>query len=229
MSDINFNHTWIVLPAHNEARHITQTLQDLLAQGFKNIVVVDDGSTDETPHLVKKFPVFLLKHTLNRGQGAALQTGTDFALLKNAQIIVHFDADGQFLAQEISSAIQPLLSHQTDIVLGSRFLNITQKHSIPWLKRKIILPVSRLINNVVTGIKLTDAHCGFRAMTQATAQKIKITQDGMSHNTQIISQIKKNKLKYQEVPITVIYNEFGQGIDGGFKILKELFINNFVK
>ncbi|MFH1457102.1 MAG: glycosyltransferase family 2 protein, partial [Patescibacteria group bacterium] len=85
------------------------------------------------------------------------------------------------------------------------------------------------INNIFTKIKLTDVHCGFRALSRRAAEKIKIMQDGMSHGTEIISQIKKNKLKYREVPVSVIYKNFGQGVGGGFRILKELIIGKIIQ
>ena len=110
--------------------------------------------------------------------------------------------------------------------MGSRFLK--KNKNIPKLKKYIIYPVSKIINTFFTGIKLTDVHCGFRALSKKAAEKININQDGMSHNTEIISQIKKFKLKYREVPVTVIYKEFGQGIKGGLNILKELFFGKFL-
>lgn len=218
--------TFVVVPAYNEAKNIQNTLDDLLKYGYK-IVVVDDGSQDETVALALAKNVSVVCQQINRGQGAALQTGTEFALQSGAKIIVHFDADGQFLAEEILGVIQPLITNEVDIILGSRFL---QKNiQMPWLKRKIIHPASRLINYFLTGLKLSDAHCGLRAMNKLAAEKIIILQDGMSHNTEIVAQIKKNNLRFKELPVSVIYKEFGQGIGGGFKILWELLIQKVIK
>ena len=218
--------TFVVVPAYNEAKNIQNTLDDLLKYGYK-IVVVDDGSQDETVALALAKDVSVICQQINRGQGAALQTGTEFALQNGARIVIHFDADGQFLANEISNVIQPLINNEADIILGSRFL---QKNiQMPWLKRKIIHPVSRLINYFLTGLKLSDAHCGLRAMNRLAAEKIVILQDGMSHNTEIVAQIKKNNLRFKELPVSVIYKEFGQGIGGGFKILWELLIQKVIK
>ncbi len=212
---------FIIIPAFNEEKHIAQVIENLLEYNYK-IIVIDDCSTDNTFEIAKRFPITVLRHIINRGQGAALQTGTDFAIKNNAEIIVHFDADGQYLVNEIQQTLIPLLNNEVDIILGSRFLQ--KNKNMPFAKRKIIHPVSRIINKLITGIKLTDAHCGYRVLSNKAAQKIKILQDGMSHNTEITSQIKKNNLKFKEVPVTVIYNEFGQGIGAGFKILKELFL-----
>ena len=214
------------MPAYNEAKNIQNTLDDLLKCGYK-IVVVDDGSQDETVALARTKRVNMVCQQINRGQGAALQTGTEFALQGGAKIIIHFDADGQFLAEEILSVIQPLINNEADIILGSRFL---QKNTqMPWLKRRVIHPVSRLVNYFLTGLKLSDAHCGLRAMNRLAAEKIVILQDGMSHNTEIVAQIKKNNLRFKELPVSVIYKEFGQGIRGGFRILWELLIQKVIK
>lgn len=220
---------FIIIPVFNEEKQIAQVIESLLKHNYK-IVVVDDCSSDKTLKIANNFPVTTLKHAINLGQGASLFTGTQFALKKGADIIVHFDGDAQFLSKEIEAVIKPILEDGIDIVLGSRFnTNKTQIRTqnntnmqIPFFKKYIILPAAKIINYFLTGIKLTDAHCGFRAMNRNAAKKISISQNRMSHNTEIVSQIKKNNLKYKEVPVTVIYHEFGQGIGGGFKILKEL-------
>lgn len=239
MEDNEKNQIYIVIPAYNEEKNIVAVIGDLLKYGYK-IVVIDDCSKDNTWDVLQNLPVIKLKHKINRGQGAALQTGTEFALQNNASIIVHFDGDGQFLASEIESVIKPIVNNEVDIVLGSRFLNskfqacswpgpgIPNSKNIPFLKKYIILPVARIINYFFTGLNLTDAHCGFRAMNKITAEKINITQDRMSHNTEIVAQIKKNNLKYKEVPVTVIYKEFGQGVSGGFRILRELILGKLI-
>lgn len=230
------NKIYLVIPVYNEEKNLAQVLTDLLQYDYQ-VVVVDDGSTDNTFQIAKKFPITSLRHQINRGQGAALETGTQYALQKGAGIIVHFDGDGQFLANEIQLVVEPVLSHQVDIVLGSRFCadkrgfstRINADSNIPFLKKYLILPMAKIINWLISGIKLTDAHCGFRAMNRYAAEKIRITQDGMSHNTEIVAQIKKYHLKYQEIPVTVIYHEFGQGVGGGVKILRELFLGKLIK
>jgi glycosyltransferase involved in cell wall biosynthesis len=190
------------------------------------VVVVDDGSVDQTSAIVARHQgIFLVKHFINRGMGAALQTGNSFALSKGAEIIVHFDADGQMQVEDIAAMIQPLLAGEVDISLGSRFLG--KYSNIPWTKKYLIQPVARIINYIFTKLWLSDVHNGFRAMTSATAKKLTIRQDGMAHNTEIPAGIKRNKLRYVEIPVTIIYNEFGQGVGGGFKILRDLIVKKF--
>jgi glycosyltransferase involved in cell wall biosynthesis len=207
---------WIVIPAFNEEKIITATVQGLLAQGYENVVVVDDGSFDNTFESAQKTGVHVLQHMINRGQGAALQTGHDYVLLKNAEIVVDFDADGQFDPKDIAFAIEKLKKEKLDVVLGSRFLD--NRSNLPFTKKYFILPVAKFVNRFFTGVKLTDVHNGFRIFTRQALEKIEITQDKMAHNTEIVAQIKKNKLRFVEVPVKVFYADYGQSWYGGIEI-----------
>src|SRR3989338_2541588 len=218
---------FFIIPAYNEEKNIGRVIRDLFQHGYKNIVVVDDGSGDDTYIEAQKMGVTVLKHEVNRGQGAALQTGNDFALDNGAEIIAHFDADEQMNIDDIKEAIKKINENNLDIVFGSRFLNGAV--GVPWTKRFIILPVARFLNNFFSGLKLTDAHNGFRVMTKGVAKKIIITQDGMAHNSEIPAQVKKYNLSYAEIPVNFIYKEYGQGIGGGVKILGDLFIGLLIK
>ncbi len=217
---------FVVIPAFNEEERIGQVLQDLSDLSYQ-VVVVDDASTDNTANVVRQYSVILLQHKVNRYQGAALQTGNEYALSQGAEIIVHFDADGQFLVKEIKEIIKPIIEDDYDIVFGSRFLE--KKSNVPWLKANLIHPLARLVNRIFLGVKLSDPQSGFRAMNRVTAKEIIIEQDGMAHCSEIMSKAFAHKLKIKEVSITVIYHEFGQGLSGGFKILHDLFINKFLK
>jgi len=211
---------WVIIPAHNEAKNIEQVIKQLL-EATANIVVVDDCSQDNTLSILKRLPVHSLSHLINRGQGAALQTGTDFALQAGAGIIVHFDADGQMQVKDIYRMTEPILNGGIDICLGSRFLD--NKSKVPWTKKWFILKPALLFHWLFTGLKLSDAHCGFRAMSKKAAQEIQITQDGMAHATEILDQIRINDLKYREISVEILYNEYGQRFSSGFKILRDLF------
>jgi glycosyltransferase involved in cell wall biosynthesis len=185
--------------------------------------VVDDGSKDKTVELAKKAGAIVLEHKINCGQGAALQTGNDFALIKKADLVVHFDGDGQFLASEIKNLIQPIIEDNYEVVFGSRFLG--KKSKIPKFKEKIILPLGKIINKLFLGIKTTDPQNGFRALSRKALKKIAIKNNGMAHCSEILFKTKEYNLKFKEIPTTVIYNDFGQRSSGGFKILKDLFMN----
>ncbi|RJQ34841.1 glycosyltransferase family 2 protein [Candidatus Parcubacteria bacterium] len=217
---------FVVIPAYNEAKRIRPVLESLISLPYE-IVVVDDASSDNTAQIVSQYPVALLRHKINRDQGAALETGNQYALSKGAEVIVHFDADGQFLAEEIDEILAPILDQNYDIVFGSRFLD--KKSNMPWLKKNILFPLARLVNRVLLGIKLSDPQNGFRAMTKETAQKIKIEQDGKAHCSEIAAKAFNYKLKIKEIPITVIYREFGQGFSGGLRILKDLIVSKLIK
>ena len=208
-----------VIPAYNEAKSIVAVIGRVkpLVDG---LVVVDDHSADQTFSLAKSTGVTVLHHIINRGQGAALQTGNDYALLHGADIIVHFDADGQFLAEEIKDLTQPIINGQADIVFGSRFLG--KKSNLPKFKKNIIMPLAKAINRVFFGINLSDPQNGFRAMSAQVAREIRIENDGMAHCNEILIKAFRNKYRIKEVPITVIYHEFGQKFSGGIRIIKDL-------
>jgi glycosyltransferase involved in cell wall biosynthesis len=211
--------TYIVIPAFNEEKSIAAVIEGLLHEKFKNIIVVDDGSSDKTRSLVKNYPVFLINHLINLGQGAALQTGTEFALKQGAKIIVHFDADGQHRASDIQRFIEKI-EQGYEIVLGSRFLSADR--SVPFTKKYFLLKPGILINWFFTGLKLTDAHNGFRALSANAANLIRITQNGMAHNSEICEQVSRKELNYAEVPVDIIYKEYGQGFGSGVKIVFDL-------
>ncbi len=208
-----------VIPAYNEAQNIVAVI-NRVKPVVDELVVVDDHSADQTLALAKSTGVTVLHHIVNRGQGAALQTGNDYALLHNADIIVHFDADGQFLAEEIKDITKPIIDGQADIVFGSRFLG--KKSNLPRLKKNIIMPLAKAINKIFFGINLSDPQNGFRAMNAKVAKEIRIENDGMAHCNEILIKSFRRKYRIQEVPITVIYHEFGQKFSGGIRIIKDL-------
>ncbi|MDD5626185.1 MAG: glycosyltransferase family 2 protein [Patescibacteria group bacterium] len=229
----NFNKIVVVIPAYNEEKNIEKVINEVKPL-VNELVIVDDGSSDKTFELAKKQGVTVLRHLINRGQGAALQTGDEYALNNQADIVVHFDADGQFLSSEIKEIILPIQNGEADAVFGSRFLG--KKSEIPWFKEKIIIPLAGLVNKILINISLTDPQNGFRALSRKALEKITIENDGMAHCSEILYKVSKNKLTIKEVPITVIYHDFGQGIfrgngrgTGGLRIIKDLFLARLMK
>jgi len=217
---------WIIVPAHNEQDNIFGVIKSL-QELTPNIVVVNDASTDRTGEIVRALNCYLLDHMVNRGQGAALQTGTEFALENGAEIIVHFDADGQMQAKDIYRILTPILDKQAEIVFGTRFLE--KKSRIPWTKKFFILKPAIIFNWIFTGIKLSDAHNGFRALSKKAARSIKITQDGMAHATEILDQVRAHDLKYSEAPVEIVYNQYGQRFTSGLKIIMDLIIAKVIR
>jgi len=214
--------TTIVIPAFNEEKRIGKVLKSLLKYPYQ-IIVVNDGSSDNTSKIVKEFgKVKLINNKTNLGQGASIRLGIQLALSSKSDIIVTFDADGQHRASEIKKFIKKINAGY-DVVLGSRFL---KKTKLP-LKRKILLKGSILVERIFLGIKLTDAHNGFRAFTSNAARKIKIRENGMAHASEIIYRIKENGLKYSEIPVNIHYsadtiNKGGNTIVRSFEVLYKL-------
>lgn len=217
---------FIVIPAHNEALVIGDVIKKLLER-YRNIIVVDDCSTDQTDQIAKNYPIYCLRHVVNLGQGAALQTGDELALALGADVIVHFDADGQHRVDQIEKLTEPIRAGRADIVFGSRFLGVTS--ALPRLKRWILLPLGRLVNWFFTGLRLSDAHNGFRAMSREAADRINIRLNRMAHATEIVSQVREHRLRYQEVPVVIDYREFGQGLTGGLRIIRDLILKAILK
>jgi polyprenyl-phospho-N-acetylgalactosaminyl synthase len=210
-----------IIPALNEEKMIGEVVKKVKPL-VDEVVLVDDGSRDQTRELAAAAGAVVLRHQINRGQGAALETGNQYALQNGAEIILHFDADGQFLAEDIPAVLAPLISGQAEMVFGSRFLE--KKSELPWLKEKIFMPIARLVNLLLLGAVLTDPQSGFRAGTSAAWQQIRINQNGMAHCSEIIAKVFKNRLRVIEVPITVRYDEFGQKFSGGVRIVKDLLL-----
>ena len=218
--------TVCVIPAWNEAKNIVKVVTGVRPV-VNEVVVVDDRSRDDTASLAQAAGATVLRHPINRGQGAALQTGNDYALKNGADIIVHFDADDQFLAAEITDVIAPIISGQADIVFGSRFLG--KKANLPFIKKYLIMPGAQLFNRLFLGVKLSDPQNGFRAMSRRAAEAIKIANREMAHNSEIQAKAFKAKLKIAEVPVTVTYHRFGQKLSGGFKVISDLLIHKIIK
>jgi len=193
---------WIVVAAYNEADRLETTLRDLLTTGVGQIVVVDDGSFDDTRSVAARFPVWTLRHPVNCGQGAAVRTGITFALDRGADVIVTFDADGQHDASDIPGLIAPILERRTDVVLGSRFLG--RAIDMP-RGRRLLLTCARWLTRIVARVAVTDPQNGLRAFSRHAAREIRIAQDGMAHASEIVEQLPGRRLRFCEAPVTVRY------------------------
>jgi polyprenyl-phospho-N-acetylgalactosaminyl synthase len=221
---------WIVIAAFNEESRLGRTIDGLHEKGYRQIIVVDDGSRDGTAAVVLEHGAWLLRHAVNLGQGAALQTGIAFALKQGAEYIVTFDADGQHDAAEIEAMLEPVRSGTADITLGSRFLGKTV--DIPF-SRWLILKGGVIFTRIVSNVKVTDTHNGFRAMSRAAALKIHITLNRMAHASELLDQVYEHQLKYQEVPVTIRYTadtlQKGQSSLNAVRIVLQLFLGRLVK
>lgn len=189
----------IVIAAYNEGNRIDQTLRSLA--GYQT-VVVDDGSSDDTFRVARGHATWVLRHPINCGQGAALQTGIDFAVSKGATAIVTFDADGQHDPADLPTMLQPILSGECDVVLGSRFLGNTV--DMPPVRR-VMLGLATWFTRRTSGLSVTDTHNGFRVFSRYAASRLRIRQPRMAHASEILDQIGALKLRYVERPVTIRY------------------------
>ena len=221
--------TFVVVPAYNEGRVIGDVITGL-ASAFPNIVVVNEGSSDETAEILRGLPAVVVKHQINLGQGASLQTGITFALERGANYIVTFDADGQHRAEDALSALRLLAEGQCDVVCGSRFLGTTS--NVPRM-RKIILKTVVGLANLTAGTKMTDAHNGLRALSRRAASCLDLHQSGMAHASEIMSQLRNHKMNIREVPVQINYTQYslakGQSSLNSINILVDLVIGRFMK
>lgn len=221
---------FVIIPSYNEGTVIRETVAPLIKTGY-TVVVVDDCSSDNTREALAGLPVYYLKHIMNQGQGAAIQTGIAFALENNAAYAVTFDADGQHNYQEIPALLDPIIAGRADITMGTRFKREKDIGQIP-AARKIILKGAILVNGLITGMWLTDAHNGFRAMNRTALSKINLRENRMAHASEILTQIKQARLRYEEVPVNIVYTEYskmkGQSHSNSINILIDLLLNKFV-
>lgn len=208
---------WIVLPAYNEEKIIQDTLREIQSAGYKNIIVVDDGSTDDTYERVKAISgVIALRHKLNRGKGAATKTGIEAAKILGANVIVTMDSDGQHNPKDIARLVEPIEKNHCDVVLGTRLKN---PKGMPWYKI-----CANHIGNALTwyfyGLWVSDSQSGFRAYSRHASELINTKTDRYEYDSEVIREIYIYKLKYKEVPIEVRYTEYSMG-----KIQKQGFWN----
>ena len=196
--------TYIVVPAYNESEVIGLVLDELHKQNYRNIIVVDDGSTDSTYLKTKEKYVVILRHMLNRGKGAAVKTGIEAAKILQADQIVTFDADGQHEPHDIKKALK--LLEKFDVVLGKR--DFKEKH-IPFFK-KIGNFIGNLITWLIHGLWVSDSQSGMRAYSKNAISLIETTADRYEYDSEIMREIVRNKLSYTEMPIHVRYTEYSQ-------------------
>lgn len=215
---------WVVIPLYNEAEVIGGVIRGLLTE-FPHVVCIDDGSTDGSGSIASSAGARLLRHPINLGQGAALQTGFEYALEQGAHYVVTFDADGQHRVEDALAMVDRARADNLAIVFGSRFLDDRTK---PGLLKKIVLKTAVWVTNITTRTKLTDAHNGLRVIRDDALRQVKLRQDRMAHGTEIVVQLGKTKLPFAEQPVEVLYTDYskakGQSLLNSVNILVDLII-----
>lgn len=197
----------VIVPVYNEESVINSVVQDI-AKYYKYIICVNDGSKDNSSQIIAQTKAILIEHPINMGQGAALQTGIEFARQFNKiHYFATFDSDGQHKTSDLNKMVKEAKKNQYDIILGSRFLGTT----IGLTKsKKAILKLAIWFTNVTSGLKLTDTHNGLRVFNRKMADEIQITMSDMSHASEILEIISKNKYTYKEVPVTIEYTDYSK-------------------
>ena len=218
---------FVIIPVFNEAPEILYRIINQFSNDYF-LVIVDDGSA--ASYQLTRENAVLLKHATNKGQGAAIRLGIDYALKNGADYIATFDADGQHRLIDLQKMETVIQSKNYDIVIGNRFHSPTT--GMPFIK-KILLKGGVLLQNTVLGIRLADAHNGLRLFNKHAAEKIIITENRMAHASDIIYQIKLHNLSYCEVPIQVEYSSYakkkGQSVFNSLAILFLIFKIRFRK
>lgn len=209
------DNVYIIIPAYNEGKVIGQVLTDIKKQGFKNIIVVDDGSSDSTYQDAKKSGAVVLRHFINRGKGAAVKTGLEAAKVLKAEYIITMDGDGQHESKDLNLIFNELKSGY-DVVLGSRFL---KQNKMP-LPNRVFNYVANILTYFFYGIQVTDSQSGFRGYNSKALNLIETQSEEYEFDTEVLREISKHDLKFKEVPIKVYYTEYSRS-----KIRKQGFIN----
>ncbi|MFZ2226236.1 MAG: glycosyltransferase family 2 protein [Candidatus Moraniibacteriota bacterium] len=209
--------TIIVIPAYNEAEVIQSVIREIKSAGYENIVVVDDGSADDTKAKAEELiGKNALRHKLNRGKGGATKTGIEAAKILGADIIVTVDGDGQHDPKDIQKLIAPILENKADVVLGTRLIDPA---GMP-LHKIIANHIGNFFTWYLFGLWVTDSQSGFRAYSRRAADLINTKADRYEYDSEVIREIYIYKLKYVEIPISVRYTEYSMG-----KVQKQGFIN----
>jgi glycosyltransferase involved in cell wall biosynthesis len=223
-------HTYVIIPAKDEGPRIERVVKAVQEAGFDHIIVVDDGSRDHTGKIAARAGATVLRHLINLGAGAATQTGIAFALSQQAQYLVTLDGDGQHLAEDITLLMERLWEQDLDLVIGSRFL--LKENKIPPVRRFYNL-AGNFITFLVTGIYLSDSQSGFRAFRKEVAELLKTTQNGFEYCSETIIYVMEEKLRYEEVPIQVLYTDEtmqkGQNFLNGLNMIWRLFTHKLIK
>lgn len=220
----NYDDTWLVVPCYNEGPVIGDVLRNAL-QTFPNIVAVNDGSVDNSAADIHAAGAHLVNHPVNLGQGAAIQTGVEYARAQpGAKFFVTFDADGQHQVHDVVRMVERLRTEPVDIIVGTRFADGAATDNVPWIKR-LVLKTVVLLSPRSRRLGLTDAHNGLRAFNAKVAAEMNIRMNGMSHASEIVTMMDHHGWRVAEEPVDILYTDYsmskGQSLVNGVNILAD--------
>lgn len=216
---------WLVVPLFNEAQVIGDVVRSA-REVFPNVVCVDDGSVDDSAAEAARAGAVVVRHPVNLGQGAALQTGFDYALTDpKMHWVVTFDADGQHQIDDVVAMLDLARPEGLDVVFGSRFLDDRTEAGFA---KKLVLQTAVAYTNLTTKTRLTDAHNGLRLISRDVVARLDITQNRMAHASELVAQIGAMKVRYAESPVHILYTDYsrakGQSLWNAVNILVELIL-----
>lgn len=214
---------WVIIPVFNEAGMIARVVADLQA-AFCNVVCVDDGSSDGSAGAIAATGAHLVRHPINMGQGAALQTGLSYALARSgSRFFVTFDADGQHQVSDAADMVDVARAEHADVVLGSRFLG--GHRQVPPLKRLVLRTIVAL-SPTARRMRLTDVHNGLRVFNRPVAETLRISMNDMAHASEIVALLARSSWTVREAPVTIRYTDYskgkGQSLLNGINIVFDL-------
>ncbi len=218
---------YIVIPVYNEAPVLKETVAEIRRAGYKNIIIVDDGSVDGSYSEAIKTGVIVLRLAINRGKGAAVKTGVEAVKILKANVVVTIDGDGQHNPDDIKAMLN-LINKGYDVVLGSRLKN---PKGMPWYKI-IANYLGNFFTFLIYGLWVTDSQSGFRAYSKKAINLIDTKTDRYEYDSEVIREINRHDLKYKEIPIEVRYTEYSmnkttkQGFKNGIKTLIKMLISH---
>lgn len=223
-----YDDVWLVIPVFNEDTVIADIVVDA-RRTFANVVCIDDGSHDDSAIAAEHAGAVVVRHPVNLGQGAALQTGFDYAKTDpRMRYAVTYDADGQHQIADVVAMVRRARENDLQVVFGSRFLD--DRTSASALK-KLVLKAAVAFTNVTTHTRLTDAHNGLRVLRRDVLEQLELTQNRMAHATEIVNEIGAMRVAgkpvtYAEMPVHILYTDYstskGQSLWNAVNILVEL-------
>ncbi|WBT09067.1 glycosyltransferase family 2 protein [Corynebacterium sp. SCR221107] len=221
----DFSDTWLIIPCYNEGTVIREVIENA-RKTFPNIVAVNDGSADASAAEIHAAGAHLVNHPVNLGQGAAIQTGVEYARKQpGAKYFCTFDADGQHQVKDVVRMIERLRSEPLDIVVGTRFGRPrAADDQVPLIKR-IVLKTVVMLSPTTRKLGLSDAHNGLRVFNSTVANGMNLRMNGMSHASEIVSLIADKGWRVSEEPVDILYTEYsmskGQSLINGVNILAD--------
>jgi len=220
---INKSNILIILPAYNEAEVIGKVLVDIQKEGYSSICLIDDGSSDNTSQIAREYGIEILKHPINRGAGAAIQTGITYAKNKDFQYAILIDSDGQHLPGDIERLYKKLQETDADIIIGNRFSiseNSVPKHRIAYNQ------IANIFTNFFCKNKYADTQSGFRLLNRKAIEKLNLKNRGFGFCSEMVIMSEKLNLRIEETPIRVLYTKYsmnkGQNLREGIRTARSI-------